>query len=178
MDLFLFTTLNSLAGQSAMGDLSFIFLARYLAYILIAFVLAALVWPRVLGLESRIPALVASGAAVAAYLTKKGIVLFLNVPRPFDTFPEITQLIEHVSYESFPSGHTITFMALATALFLYNRTVGIIFGVAALFIGLGRVASGIHWPSDILGGASIGILVGVAVFFLVEYILNKTGFKT
>jgi len=58
---------------------------------------------------------------------------------------------------------------MATVVYLYNKKWGIGFFIATILITLGRVMAGVHYPSDILGGA----LVGVAVAYTVLYLTRK-----
>lgn len=61
-------------------------------------------------------------------------------------------------YSSFPSDHAVLVFALATALFLAHRGVGAFAYAWAFFVVcLPRVYLGLHYPSDIVGGAVIGI---------------------
>lgn len=63
-------------------------------------------------------------------------------------------------WSSMPSDTAILFFALATSLFLINRVVGLlILGYTTLFICLPRVYAGFHFPSDIIVGAAISILI-------------------
>lgn len=64
-------------------------------------------------------------------------------------------------YTSFPSGHAIFLFSLATSVWFENKKAGaILFGIAAL-VGVGRVAAGVHWPTDIIGGAALGIAFSI-----------------
>mgnify|MGYP001558745976 FL=1 len=74
------------------------------------------------------------------------------------------QLLTESSW-SFPSGHATFFFALATAVYFYNKKWGIGFFIATIFITVSRVIAGIHYPSDIIGGAFIGILVAYATYY-------------
>jgi len=57
---------------------------------------------------------------------------------------------------------------MATAIFLYNKKWSIGFFIAAILINLSRIVAGVHYPSDIFGGAIVGIFVVYAVFFIAE----------
>jgi undecaprenyl-diphosphatase len=65
-----------------------------------------------------------------------------------------------VNWSSFPSDHAVLFFALATSIFLISRTAGVIAYCHALFIVcLPRVYWGLHYPTDVLAGALIGIAI-------------------
>ena len=73
--------------------------------------------------------------------------------------PGIPQHLEAVHSMSFPSGHAanamITWLAIAllVPVSYRNRAIAVGIGLAlALQAGWSRVALGVHWPSDVLGG--------------------------
>jgi undecaprenyl-diphosphatase len=71
-------------------------------------------------------------------------------------------------YNSFPSGHTASSFGIATvALFLTWGTrkswIGWTALVWAAMVGLSRIYRGVHWPSDVLGGACVGLAAGCIV---------------
>lgn len=86
---------------------------------------------------------------------------YIVTPRPFIAIPEITPLFYHGGMDSFPSGHSTFFFALATALFLSHRPIGVWYGIVALIVCFGRVAGGVHFPIDILGGAVLGVSIAL-----------------
>ncbi len=63
----------------------------------------------------------------------------------------------HASYWSFPSGHTVTAAALATALYLLYRRHLSLLVLFAVLIGLSRVIITEHYLSDVIAGAWLGV---------------------
>jgi len=82
----------------------------------------------------------------------------INRDRPYITYPEINRLSHSVS-SSFPSGHTSTAFATATSLSISFPKWYIIAPSAiwASSIGYTRMRLGVHYPSDVLCGAIIGV---------------------
>lgn len=69
----------------------------------------------------------------------------------------------------FVSGHTSVAFAVATALapqFGWRGRV-VVFGAASL-VGVARMVHGVHFPADVVGGAGLGLLCGVAVRLLFD----------
>jgi membrane-associated phospholipid phosphatase len=69
--------------------------------------------------------------------------------------------LEH--WSSFPSDNATYLFAIAASLWLISTWWGLFFAVFAAFAALARVYLGIHYPSDILVGALIGIATSLAV---------------
>lgn len=70
------------------------------------------------------------------------------------------------TYDSFPSGHTITAWGLATVIseqYRENPGVGIVCYSLATMAGLSRVTEDKHWLSDVLVGAALGFAIGKMV---------------
>jgi undecaprenyl-diphosphatase len=61
-------------------------------------------------------------------------------------------------WSSFPSDNACLFFGVATCLFLVSRRAGILaFAHTMLVVAFARVYLGYHYPTDILGGAAIGV---------------------
>lgn len=63
--------------------------------------------------------------------------------------------------DSFPSGHSTASFAVATVLAKRFPVVSPLCLGIALFVGISRVLRGSHFPTDVMGGAIIGILSGL-----------------
>jgi len=84
---------------------------------------------------------------------------------------------------SFPSGHTLETTCFAMALTLclspmrpdYVRLARVIALLWVLLVGLSRLVLGVHWPTDVLAAACIGMLIPIALqFALVRLGLRKS----
>jgi undecaprenyl-diphosphatase len=98
---------------------------------------------------------------VIAFAIKGGISLFFLRDRPFIAHPDIMFMAFNLDQPSFPSGHTLVATVIATSLLWsgYYRLGGWL-AVGAVVVGLGRIAAGVHYPTDVLGAMLIG--VGIA----------------
>jgi membrane-associated phospholipid phosphatase len=89
--------------------------------------------------------------------------LIVDRPRP----PASTEIEAFITAASYPSGHTVRAVLMAgliVAAIAWTRRpvavrfVAIIVGVAfVVLVGLARIASGQHWPTDVLGGLMLGV---------------------
>jgi undecaprenyl-diphosphatase len=91
-----------------------------------------------------------------------------QVERPPLRYANPKTLVSVPGGSSFPSGHTATSFACATVLSYFVPRAAPAFYLLALAIGFSRIYVGVHWPLDVLGGAVLGIAVGVAVTALLR----------
>jgi undecaprenyl-diphosphatase len=94
-------------------------------------------------------------------------------PRPCWLDHSVRLLIARPSDYSFPSGHTLSSAIGATVLTLANRKFGWIAIPLAVLIAFSRLYLYVHFPSDVLGGALIGIILGSAVYFLGNAVVKR-----
>jgi undecaprenyl-diphosphatase len=64
---------------------------------------------------------------------------------------------------SFPSGHSATAFASATVLSAFAPRWRVPFFVLATLIALSRLYNGVHYPTDVVAGALLGVLVALVV---------------
>lgn len=85
--------------------------------------------------------------------------LFLR-PRPCYVLSDIITPAGCGGTFSFPSNHAINNFAAATFFFLLYKNLKWILFTTAFLLSLSRVYLGLHYPSDILAGAVLGIIFG------------------
>jgi undecaprenyl-diphosphatase len=162
-DLNILLLLYKAATSAAFVSALTIFFAEWLPFLLIAFAVAYEFFLYE-GKKIFLPlSLLFIPAFVAGAITE--ICKFIvPSPRPFADGLDIVPLISvNDPFGSFPSSHAAFFGALGTAIFFQHRGIGKWYLLAAMMIGISRVASGVHWPSDILVGFLFGVLVSIFV---------------
>lgn len=93
-----------------------------------------------------------------AYLASIAGKFLWDRPRPFVTlaFQPFIGVAPHTL--SFPSSHATVAFALATVVYVYNKKIGRAAFVVAGVVALARIAVGVHYPTDILAGALLGVV--------------------
>lgn len=86
----------------------------------------------------------------------------LAVRRPRPVLEGLPPLGGAPSSLSFPSAHAFSSFAVATAMFRVDPATAATFLVAGA-ISLGRPYLGMHYPSDVLAGAILGVIAGLIV---------------
>lgn len=180
----IFRSLNALAQQNILLDTLLIFLADYLDIILVLttfFIILFLYDPKPkisyfswLEIKQRIKGLgVVALSTGIAWVTALVLKAIFQTPRPYLALENVTLLFTYGGHDSFPSGHATVFSALAVALFIYNKKIGIAFGFFAILIGLSRIIVGIHFPVDVLVGYVLGGIIAWGTYRSYKIIRKK-----
>ncbi len=95
-------------------------------------------------------------------------------PRPCTVFSDdFVHLLVTCTNYSFPSSHAVNNFGVATFLSYYYVRWQWAFISFATVISLSRVIVGVHYPSDIIGGAIIGVLCAYIIIWLWKIIERK-----
>jgi len=92
----------------------------------------------------------------------------IDRPRPCDVLPGVKLLAPaDCAAEvdpAFPSGHASRIFAVAALLSLaFKWSVRVGSFAVAILTGMSRIYLGVHWPSDVLGGAVLGVALALAL---------------
>ncbi len=94
--------------------------------------------------------------------------LFARI-RPCNALPDVNILASCTESFSFPSSHAVNNFTIALLLLRIYPKLKWILLISAFLIAFSRPYCGVHYPSDILGGAVIGSLMGYLFSLLVIY---------
>ena len=110
--------------------------------------------------------------------------VFPGMLRPKGFFNNIAQLyfvpgVEIFSYNSFPSGHSVTAFAIFCCLAAWtkNSVLQIIYICSAIVIGFSRVYLSQHFFEDVYCGSIIGVLCGMSMLLVFQKLLQSSSKK-
>lgn len=166
MDYSLYKSINGLTGNAFLDSLMK-FVAEDFPVILVALVALTFLLPFANKRdERRRGAVLATASAAIALLINQPISHLAARARPYVTHPGHAHLLIARSHDpSFPSDHATGALALATAVWLYDRTIGTGLLILAAILSFARVFTGTHYPADVLAGAAVGAGTAAALYF-------------
>jgi undecaprenyl-diphosphatase len=182
VDWSLLHSLNDfMAGHDGVEDVLLFYVeaseALFVATLLLVFLFARgpgrVAWRR-----ATLAAVLSAGLALAV---GKLISELVDRARPFVEDPHGVHLFApHAADPGFPSDHATAAFASAIPILLRRRGWGIVALVAAAVLSVGRVALGVHFPSDVLAGAALGAAAALALWWAplrsrVDYLADLLG---
>ncbi len=118
-------------------------------------------------------------AVALATLGTHALKFAFDLPRPLGVIENewINVIGPHLKYHAFPSGHTTSAFAILALMAGYTMTWRTLrwLLLLAMLVGFSRIAVGVHWPIDVLGGMALGWLSGFAGLHLAPYCQHVFG---
>ena len=166
MDYDVFKSINDFTSRHDGIEDFFSFVAQNSHYIFLAFLVVLFLLPQRWGSPNLRRGVVAAVVAAGVGLFVAHLITTLwDRPRPFVAHPDTAHLlISHARDASFPSDHATGAFAISVSLLLRSPKVGWAALAFAVIVAVARVGVGVHYPSDVLGGALIGTAAALLVW--------------
>lgn len=163
-DVWLFEQMRQLVGRYGWLDWIWKVGAVYLIYTVPIVLVAGWFWSS----HTKRVAFRAGLAGIFAWeVVCKIIASLVNRPRPDVALVGVHELIFHRPDTSFPSDHAAMIFAVAMTVRLSgHRKLGNALFVIGTILSICRVMVGVHYPLDVIAGAAIGLLTGLAFYWL------------
>jgi len=91
--------------------------------------------------------------------------------RPYEVLPDVHKLVGSGG-GSFPSNHALNNAAAAVIASSFYPRLRFVFWSLVALIAFSRVYVGVHYVSDVVGGAAIGAIAGAGVLWLIKKIIT------
>ncbi|MCD8018902.1 MAG: phosphatase PAP2 family protein [Clostridiales bacterium] len=90
----------------------------------------------------------------------------INRKRPYEYYGYQPLIPRNGGGESFPSRHVFSIFLIGTLWYVVFWPVAVFVLLLGVILAVIRVITGIHFPSDVICGAALGILCGVLTLFV------------
>ena len=168
----IFHAVNNLAGHYDAIDDVMERISQLGPFVLVAVLVGLWFWPgsRIERDNRQWSVIAATIAACVALGVNQVIIRVWQRPRPF-LGHHVHLLMAQKTDPSFPSDHATFAFAVAVAVFLASRRVGIAALALAALVAISRVYVGEHYPTDVLVGACIGLIAAYGTQLLRPLVL-------
>lgn len=112
--------------------------------------------------------------AIGFVLVNLGLKPMIDRPRPYEVDTGVKILVHSLGDGSFPSGHTLACFEAAVSLLLCKyKTTGTAALVAAVAVAFSRVYLYVHYPTDVIVGAILGVIFAYIAYAIIKKLYKK-----
>lgn len=116
--------------------------------------------------EGQLTAVASALALAASQIPVQLFKRFYPRKRPYLTLDEARFPFNPLKDHSFPSGHTTAVFSVLTPIALFLPIIAPGLFILGAIVGISRIYLGLHYPSDVLAGGTLGSLTGASSYFL------------
>jgi undecaprenyl-diphosphatase len=167
INIHFFRIINDLGKEYSPFNPVMIFIAEYMVVFL---ALAVIIYWLTRNKMNRLMVLCAMVTFIMAELFGKLAGKIHSNNQPFAELANVNRLIEKAVDNSFPSDHTMLFFSFCVSFWLFKRGWGFLWLVLATLVGVSRIWVGVHYPADVLVGATISVIIAIIVYKVVPKI--------
>ncbi|MFC1726455.1 phosphatase PAP2 family protein [candidate division KSB1 bacterium] len=115
------------------------------------------------------------GVTVSDQLTSTILKPLIGRTRPCFELENVRLLVDQVRSLSFPSSHAANISVTAVVFSYFFPRAKIYLVILAVSVSFSRIYVGVHYPSDVIVGAGIGVLAGMLVIELYKISSKRFG---
>ena len=113
-----------------------------------------------------------AGVLIIGELILKHLVTRL---RPCQIDQAFEMLVLCPASSSFPSTHSAWSFGAATVIFIYHKKAGVVAFIGAALIAFSRMYLFLHFPTDVLAGIVLGVVMGILAAWICNCVWRKFG---
>jgi undecaprenyl-diphosphatase len=117
---------------------------------------------------ARLTALSSAAALALSHIPVQVVKRLFPRKRPYLLFETTKILPNPLKDHSFPSGHTTAVFSVIVPFVILNPVLAAILIPLGLCVGISRIYLGLHYPSDVIAGGTLGAFFGSLCFYFLS----------